>query len=137
MLHSGGSVLATLLASKNPALKDIDLSVLVRGEDRARVLAEKGLHVHLFRDLDQTELLEDIASNYDGMHMRFLRKQMENKSNSPASRHPVCDWISYGLRGCLNPRPGKSSEEDRKADVLYSRTYPISQESRVHTETLI
>ncbi|RYP08973.1 hypothetical protein DL765_008616 [Monosporascus sp. GIB2] len=41
------------------------LSALARGEDRARVLTEAGVNVELFEDLDQTELLENIASKYD------------------------------------------------------------------------
>lgn len=64
--HSGGSILSTLLNSQHPALKSIRLSALVRGQDKARVLTERGLSVELFDDLDQTELLEGIASNYDG-----------------------------------------------------------------------
>lgn len=64
--HSGGSILSTLLNSQHPALKSIRLSALARGQDKARVLTERGLSVELFDDLDQTELLEGIASNYDG-----------------------------------------------------------------------
>ncbi|RYO78674.1 hypothetical protein DL766_004883 [Monosporascus sp. MC13-8B] len=64
--YIGGSVLSTLLTSKNPAVEHISLSALVRGEDRARLLTEAGVNVELFEDLDQTELLENIASNYDG-----------------------------------------------------------------------
>ena len=30
------------------------------------MLAEKGLHVELYEDFDQTDLLENLASNYDG-----------------------------------------------------------------------
>ena len=41
--------------------------MLVRGKERARVLTqtEKGLHVELHEDFDQTDLLENLASNYD------------------------------------------------------------------------
>lgn len=45
---------------------DIKLSALVRGKDKARILVEKGVQVELFEDLDQVDVLESIASNYDG-----------------------------------------------------------------------
>jgi hypothetical protein len=61
-------VLSTLLESKSPAFQNVSITALVRGEDRARTLTEKGVQVELFENLEQTELLEKLAANYDGKY---------------------------------------------------------------------
>lgn len=63
---SGGSVLSTLLETKNEQIQESAISVLVRQEDQARILAVKGLNTILFRDLDDVETLNRVASEHDG-----------------------------------------------------------------------
>ncbi|KAL8859078.1 MAG: hypothetical protein Q9178_004341 [Gyalolechia marmorata] len=63
--YIGGTILSTLLNSKNDLLEHCNLSLLVRGNDKARVFEAKGLKTVLFNDLDDTQEIERIASNYD------------------------------------------------------------------------
>jgi hypothetical protein len=62
---SGGSVLTTLLNSNHQPIKDLEISALVRGEDRAKVLKEYGVNPIQFRDLDDSEALTKAASEND------------------------------------------------------------------------
>ncbi|KAI4251713.1 MAG: hypothetical protein LQ352_004685 [Teloschistes flavicans] len=63
--YIGGTILTTILKSKNDLLEYSNLSLLVRGEDKARILNEEGLTTVLFEDLKDTEEVASIASNYD------------------------------------------------------------------------
>ena len=63
--YSGGTILSTLLNTKNDFLEHCNLSLLVRGNDKARVFEAKGLKTVLFDDLGDTQEIERIASNYD------------------------------------------------------------------------
>jgi hypothetical protein len=62
---SGGSVLNTLLSSENPAIKNLQISALVRGEDKAALLKKLGVAPILFTGLDDGELLTEVASQHD------------------------------------------------------------------------
>ncbi|KAK8117377.1 uncharacterized protein PG998_005658 [Apiospora kogelbergensis] len=67
--YVGGTVLHRLLNSSAPSLQHLKVSVLVRGEDRADQLVRAyGAHrvsPILFRDYDETELIEKLASQHD------------------------------------------------------------------------
>ncbi|KAL8665645.1 MAG: hypothetical protein Q9202_002149 [Teloschistes flavicans] len=63
--YIGGTILTTISKSKNDLLEHSNLSLLVRGEDKARILNEEGLTTVLFEDLKDTEEVASIASNYD------------------------------------------------------------------------
>lgn len=65
--RSGGSVLAQLLESKFDLAK-YPISVLVRGEDKAKDLRSKGFHPILFNSLDEIDVLEKAATEHDGKH---------------------------------------------------------------------
>ncbi|KAL9582321.1 MAG: hypothetical protein Q9203_005544 [Teloschistes exilis] len=63
--YIGGTVLTNILNSKNGFLENSNLSLLVRGEDKARIFNGKGMKTVLFEDLKNTEEVASIASNYD------------------------------------------------------------------------
>lgn len=63
--RSGGTLLSTLLDSKTDLLEHCNLTLLVRGEDKARVFDGKGLRTILFDDLEDTTEIQRIASNFD------------------------------------------------------------------------
>ncbi|TPX07959.1 uncharacterized protein E0L32_010414 [Thyridium curvatum] len=66
--YVGGTVLHHLINSPNPGLKDVTISLLVRGEDRAQMLEEtygKRVECILFNDLDDTDLVRSVASQHD------------------------------------------------------------------------
>jgi len=63
--NSGGSILAQLLESKFD-LSKYPISVLVRGEDKAQVLLDKGVTPILFNSLDESDVLQKAASEHDG-----------------------------------------------------------------------
>lgn len=65
LMYSGGTILSTLLNTENGLLEHCNLSLLVRGQDKARVFDAKGLKTVLFDDLENTQEIERIASNYD------------------------------------------------------------------------
>ncbi len=62
---SGGSILSQILASSRPAIKDLSISVLVRRQAEADVLAAKGVRPILFKDLDESDVLRKAASEHD------------------------------------------------------------------------
>jgi uroporphyrinogen-III synthase len=74
-VKSGGSVLNTLLNSKHQSIKALEISALVRGEDKAKVLKEHGVNAILFRDLDDSEALTKAASEHDS---KFSPNQKES-----------------------------------------------------------
>jgi hypothetical protein len=57
--------LTTLLNSKYQSVKDLEISALVRGEDKAKILEEHGINPIQFRDLDDSEALTKAASQHD------------------------------------------------------------------------
>ena len=63
---SGGSILSTLL--ETGIHKKYPISVLVRDEKRAAVLRSQGTTPILFDDLDDSELLQRVASEHDSMY---------------------------------------------------------------------
>lgn len=63
--RSGGSVLTTLLDSKYESIQNLDISVLVRGEEKGKILAEQGVKPIYFKDLDDSEALIKAASEHD------------------------------------------------------------------------
>lgn len=66
--YIGGSVLTQLLASQEPALRNITISCLVRRQEQADQLSSKyGKRVSpvLFRDLDDSETIIKVASEHD------------------------------------------------------------------------
>ena len=62
---SGGSVLTQLSSSHNNTIKNAEISVLVRGEDKARVFKEQGLKTILFEGFDDSETIKQAASEHD------------------------------------------------------------------------
>ncbi|KAG9229448.1 hypothetical protein BJ875DRAFT_410865 [Amylocarpus encephaloides] len=63
--YIGGSVLSEILVSNPGILSKHSISVLVRGEDKAKVYETKGLRPILFNSLDELELLRQVASEHD------------------------------------------------------------------------
>jgi len=66
--YIGGSILTHLLKSEHASLKDTTITCLVRGEDRVTKLSSTyGSRVNpvLFKDLDDTERLIEVASQHD------------------------------------------------------------------------
>jgi nucleoside-diphosphate-sugar epimerase len=63
--YVGGSVLNTILSSPHPSLKNIQITALVRREEQAKTLAELNITPVLFSSLDDTALLEQLASEHD------------------------------------------------------------------------
>jgi hypothetical protein len=58
--------LATLLSTEYGSLKKSNISCLVRGEDKARILESQGVKPILFNSLDETDILAEVASKHDG-----------------------------------------------------------------------
>lgn len=61
----GGSVLAQLVSSTDPNIKDIQITAVVRRQDQADLLAKHGINAVLFNGLDDTAQLRRLASEYD------------------------------------------------------------------------
>jgi hypothetical protein len=53
------------LASKDPFVKDLKISVLVRNPEQICLLEQKGLNVILFSGLDDTDTIKKAASEHD------------------------------------------------------------------------
>ncbi|KAH8763949.1 hypothetical protein F5882DRAFT_383431 [Hyaloscypha sp. PMI_1271] len=63
--YIGGSVLSTLLDSRQLSKPEISISVLLRGEEKAKLYEAKGLKTFLFNSLDETGLLREVARQHD------------------------------------------------------------------------
>ncbi|KAL8703902.1 MAG: hypothetical protein Q9201_002914 [Fulgogasparrea decipioides] len=63
--YIGGSVLSQLVGSKYERIAQCEISGLVRGEGKAKVLEQNGIKPQLHDSLDNTEELKEIARNYD------------------------------------------------------------------------
>ena len=64
-LCSGGTILSDLVQSQDDAIRKSSISGLVRGEANAKTLSEKGIKADLFSDLDASDEIEKVASEYD------------------------------------------------------------------------
>ncbi|KAF6834529.1 BNR repeat domain-containing protein [Colletotrichum musicola] len=62
---NGGTVLSQLLDSSIPAIGDVSITVLVRKQEQADLLREKGLNAVLFNGLDDSDQLRAAASEHD------------------------------------------------------------------------
>lgn len=66
-IPSGGTIVSTLAKSPNDFFEACNVSLLVRGADRARVFDQRLFKTVLFESLGDTAEIERIASNYDRM----------------------------------------------------------------------
>ena len=62
---SGSSVLTQLLRSSDQAIKSSQISVLIRGAEKAKAFSDAGVNPILFNSLDESEVLEKVASEHD------------------------------------------------------------------------
>ncbi|KAK8075925.1 hypothetical protein PG994_003197 [Apiospora phragmitis] len=112
--YVGGTVLHRLMTSTAPSVQGLQVSVLVRGEERAdKLVRTYGDRVSpiLFRDYDETELIEQLASQHDivinagsGFHpasaeamVRGLSQRQTNSSTTASSK----PWMLH-TSGCSN-----------------------------------
>lgn len=58
-------MLTQLLSSKDPNIKELILTAVVRRQDQADVLSKTGVRTELFKSLDDTEHLRRLASEHD------------------------------------------------------------------------
>ncbi|OBT57694.1 hypothetical protein VE04_02401 [Pseudogymnoascus sp. 24MN13] len=63
--YIGGSVLTTLLESKHESIRDLDISVLVRDEEKGAVLARDGITSIYFTGFDDAGTITAAASEHD------------------------------------------------------------------------
>ncbi|KAI9813306.1 MAG: hypothetical protein M1827_004248 [Pycnora praestabilis] len=63
--YIGGSVLSTLLSTKNVSLKTLQISALVRRSHQAQQLSGKGVIPILIKSLDDTETIQRAAAGHD------------------------------------------------------------------------
>jgi hypothetical protein len=68
--NSGGSVLTTLLESKHESIRDLDISVLVRDEEKGAVLARDGITSIYFTGFDDAGTITAAASEHDSRSSR-------------------------------------------------------------------
>ncbi|TVY45303.1 Uncharacterized protein LOCC1_G003149 [Lachnellula occidentalis] len=69
--YIGGSILTQLLQSKHD-LSKYPISVLVRGEERAKILQDQGFNPVLFHSLDEADILQKVASEHDNRDQQKL-----------------------------------------------------------------
>ncbi|EFQ29652.1 NAD dependent epimerase/dehydratase [Colletotrichum graminicola] len=61
----GGSVLSRLLNSSYSEIRNLDITVLVRKQEQANLLKQKGVEAIVFEGLDDSNFLRKTASEYD------------------------------------------------------------------------
>jgi hypothetical protein len=65
-LHSGGSVLSSILSAKDSTFKDVKFYALVRKQEHADAVKKLGVEPVLFNGLQDTEQIRKISADYDG-----------------------------------------------------------------------
>lgn len=63
--YIGGSILSSLLSSTNQPIKDLEIAVLTRNDNRAESFVADGLKVYTIKDLDDTDAIKAAASECD------------------------------------------------------------------------
>ncbi|KAJ3943977.1 uncharacterized protein N0V96_005497 [Colletotrichum fioriniae] len=61
----GGTVLTQLLNSSNKDIDALSITTLVRRQEQADILSQKGIHAIIFTGLDDSQFLTKIASEHD------------------------------------------------------------------------
>ncbi|KAK1999475.1 NAD dependent epimerase/dehydratase [Colletotrichum falcatum] len=61
----GGSVLSQLLNSSHPQIRSLDITALVRKQEQANLLKQKGIEAVVYEGLDDSDFLKKTASEYD------------------------------------------------------------------------
>jgi hypothetical protein len=118
-LKSGGSVLTALLNSKHPSVKDLAISALVRGDDKAKVLLEQGVNPIQFRDLDDSEALTKAASEHDSkLQCGWYH---ETNVNFADSCHPYCLGLPHWSREGTSVWSRTKKEDYRTRSLLLPR----------------
>lgn len=63
--NSGGSILTTLLRSKHELIHNLEVSVLVRDEQKGAILAKEGVSSIYFKGFDDADTITAAASEHD------------------------------------------------------------------------
>ncbi|KAK5046277.1 hypothetical protein LTR84_008420 [Exophiala bonariae] len=70
--YVGGTVLSTLLASKNTGISALSISVLVRRRQQAHLLESKGVRVLMFAGFDDDGVIRQTAAEHDAERKKQL-----------------------------------------------------------------
>lgn len=99
--YIGGSILSHLQSSANQAIRDLQISVLVRNDSRAEYFSSVGFKVYTIQDLDDVDAIKAAASEHDvvihtasGYHTASARALiqglgMRKKLNSDANLYYI------------------------------------------------
>ncbi|KAK8109298.1 hypothetical protein PG984_015099 [Apiospora sp. TS-2023a] len=110
--YVGGTVLHRLMTSTAPSVKNLKVSVLVRGEERAdqlvRTYGEDRVAPVLFRDYDETKLIEQLSSQHDivinagsGFHPSSAEAMVQGLSQRTQTTSSTRPWMLH-TSGCSN-----------------------------------
>jgi hypothetical protein len=95
---------------------------MVRGEDKAKALANLGVNTLLFNGLDETDVLAKAASKHDSKliisYALWLKSQ---KLIETYSRNTCCIWLPYALSKGTGVGTSPEKENDGQGSSLYPR----------------
>ncbi|KAJ4422367.1 hypothetical protein N0V82_003021 [Gnomoniopsis sp. IMI 355080] len=143
--YVGGTVLHRLLTGPNALSKICSITVLVRGEDRATKLGQvygDRIVTTLFKNLDDTDIVEDIASQHDliinagtGFHLSSAVAMVRGLSRRHRD-HGQQQWLIHtaGTSNCCDsPYSGESYPERwfDDADSLTTYEFEKAEDKRV------
>lgn len=94
------------------------LSVLVRGEDKVAVFEKMGVKAILFNSLEETELLQKLASEHDS---ESLPKSLGNSATDPHIHHQYGLWLPHSSRKSFCDRARRQEKANREGSPLYPR----------------
>ncbi|KAF4471049.1 nad dependent epimerase dehydratase family [Fusarium albosuccineum] len=115
--YVGGSVLAALLKSQDTLVQQLSITALVRKKEQADILNSKGVNTVIFRDLDDSEDLKDLAAEHDvvihtasGFHRRFavalVKGLGQRKARDGSKVHYIHTSGTWNLAGSNTTYPG-------------------------------
>ena len=99
-LSSGGTVLTRLVDSSLPEIKDLSITALVRKQEQADVLKNKGIDTIVFKGLDDLQFLKKVASehgyvlrtvtgSHDGSAVALIEGLAERKKQTGKDIHYI------------------------------------------------
>lgn len=111
-------MLARLLSTEYASIKNAEISVLVRGTDKAAVMEAKGIRVMLFNSFDDHSVIKRAASDHD--------RTVINSPRDPAHVDNEHSCAAYRLRlphrnrQVVTRRSCGAEAEDRTGSFLHA-----------------
>lgn len=116
-------MLSTLTNSKNESGVDYQISGLVRGQEQAKLLEQKGIKPVLFDDLDASDQLQEIASHFDGKASRSRVKKLLRLKIPSVVVHTASGFHEGSARALILGLSKKKKDTQKDTHYIHVRHF--------------